>query len=235
MNEIIFTLDESCPWVNEEYYPVPAAKLLPDWYKEMKGHYAESSKDAVEVQATQTMKRCMPVFDSIAAGYLIKTYTDVEVKMKDGFHQFKWAQESPIETITMHPEFQVKGYKSLSLPVGAPKIQSPWGIKTPKGYSCLFISPMHRPKIGITILEGVVDTDGYNASVQFPFLVDEGFEGIIPAGTPVVQVIPFKREDWKIKIGDDKERKQNAMIHSLLRSVWINGYRNKWRKPKTYL
>jgi hypothetical protein len=94
---------------------------------------------------------------------------------------------------------------------------------------------MHRPKIGVTILEGIVDTDGYNAAVQFPFIIDEGFEGIIPAGTPIVQVIPFKREDWKMQIGNDQDRKHNLMVHNLLRSVWINGYRNKWRKPKTYL
>ena len=29
-----------------------------------------------------------------------------------------------------------------------------------------------------------------------PFFIIKGFEGLIPAGPPYAQIIPFKREDW---------------------------------------
>jgi hypothetical protein len=42
-----------------------------------------------------------------------------------------------------------------------------------------------------SILPGIVDADHFKLSVQFPFLLQAGFEGVIPAGTPVAQIIPI--------------------------------------------
>ena len=54
---------------------------------------------------------------------------------------------------------------------------------------------MHRESV-FTIMDGIVDTDSYNALVNFPFFLNDwSYEGLIPAGTPMAQVIPFKRED----------------------------------------
>jgi hypothetical protein len=36
-----------------------------------------------------------------------------------------------------------------------------------------------------------------------PFFVVKGFTGIIPAGTPYAQMLPFKRENWESEINDD--------------------------------
>ena len=32
---------------------------------------------------------------------------------------------------------------------------------------------------------------------NLPFFLKSGFEGIIPAGTPIYQILPYKREDWQ--------------------------------------
>ena len=234
MEKIIFTLEQGNEWIPKEYYPVPAAKLVPDWYKKMPSSYAKDRSDTSELRDTQTMKRCMPIIDAITGGYIIKTFTDLHVKNDGENLSFNWAQDYH-ETITFHPEFQVKGYKDLSLPNGAPKLRNPWGIQTPSGYSCLFISPMHRPSCGIKILEGIVDTDGYLAPVQFPFLVDKNFTGLIPAGTPVVQVVPFKRTSFRMEIGAEQEKEKLSSGLRLLKSTFVNGYRNKWRVHKDYL
>ena len=234
MNKIVFTLDFNDEWIPKEFYPVPGVKAVPDWYKEMKTSYADNPKEPRDVSQSQTIKRCMPVLDAITTGYIIKTHTDIFVKNEDGVTSFEWSQDFR-DTITFHSAYQLVNYKNLDLPNGAPKIRNPWGIKTPKGYSCLFINPLHRPACGITILEGIVDTDGYTNSVQFPFLVDEGFTGTIPAGTPVVQVIPFKRASFRMEFGGVEERKKNLAVNHLLRSSWLNGYRNRWRANKDYL
>jgi len=234
MNEIVFTLDFSDEWIPKEYYPVPAVKAVPDWYKDMKTSYAENKTESFEVRASQTIKRCMPVLDAITGGYIIKLHTDIYVSDENGVPTFKWPSDTK-ETITFHPAQQVINYRNLDLPHGAPKLRNPWGIKTPKGYSCLFISPLHRPACGIKILEGIVDTDKYTNSVQFPFLVDKDFVGTIPAGTPIAQVIPFKRDSFRMRIGDIKEREENHLVARLLTSTWINGYRHKFRTNKDYL
>jgi hypothetical protein len=232
--KITFTLDYGSEWIPEEYYPVPGVKAVPEWYKKMKTSFADNKTEGREVQDSQTIKRCMPVLDAITTGYIIKTHTDLTVKNIDGVLSFEWAYDTS-DTVSFHPAYQVINYRNLDLPNGAPKLRNPWGIKTPKGYSCLFFSPPHRPACGIRILEGIVDTDLYTNSVQFPFLIDDGFTGTIPAGTPVVQVIPFKRDSFRMMFGKAKERKQNDGVARLLRSTWINGYRHKFRASKDYL
>jgi hypothetical protein len=45
---------------------------------------------------------------------------------------------------------------------------------------------------------------------------DPMFEGLIPKGTPVAQVIPFKRDKWKMKIGSKKEIEEQNKISTKL-------------------
>lgn len=232
--KITFTLDFGSEWIPKEYYPVAGVKAVPEWYKQMETSYAQKKTEPLEIRETQTIKRCMPVLDAITAGYILKLHTDLYITNKDNVLEFKWANDTQ-DTVTFHAGYQLVNYRDLDLPNGAPKLRNPWGIKTPKGYSCLFIPPTHRPACGIRILEGYVDTDSYTNAVQFPFLVDEGFEGTIPAGTPIAQVIPFKRDNFRMEFGDDADRVENNKVNMLLRSTWINGYRHKFRASKNYL
>jgi hypothetical protein len=47
-----------------------------------------------------------------------------------------------------------------------------------------------------TISAAIVDSDQFNAPGNIPFFLKEGFEGIIPEGTPFAQIIPIKRASW---------------------------------------
>jgi hypothetical protein len=231
MKEIIFTLDFGDEHLPEKYYPVPAKNMIPEWYKKMVSFHADEN-NAIK-KSTQTMKRCMPVFDSFTAGYLILTHSDITVSVENGITDYKWAYDTG-DLITFHDGRQMIGYRGFDLPMGAPKLKNPWGIKTPKGYSCYFMPPPHRNPSGLRILEGVVDTDTYTNSVQFPFLLDEGFVGDIPAGTPIAQVIPFKRDNFKMSIGSNADRTANHAAMRLAKSTWLNGYRNFFRQEKNY-
>ena len=230
--EIIFTLQFGDEAIPEQYYPIPAEKNIPAWYKNMVTYYDKSS--AVQKRESQTIKRCMPVFDAFTAGYLMLTHTAINIGYDENkMLKIDWANDT-LDAVTFHGAHQLVGYRGLDLPTGAPKLRNPWGIKTPKGYSCYFMPPAHREKIGIRILEGYVDTDTYNNSVQFPFLIDEGFEGEIPAGTPIAQVIPFKRDNFKMKIGGVEERVKTNLDYRFVRSQWINNYRNHFRQDKSF-
>ena len=113
-----------------------------------------------------------------------------------------------------------------------PKWINPWGIKTPKGYSIFIKNLPHRESI-FTILEGVVDTDEYHVPVNFPFVInDVNFEGLIPAGTPIAQILPFKRENWKMTSGLKENFKNIKAVP--YRTSFSNMYRNKFRKEKKY-
>jgi hypothetical protein len=38
--------------------------------------------------------------------------------------------------------------------------------------------------------------------INFPFFLKKDFNGIIKAGTPIIQAIPFKRETWDMEVID---------------------------------
>jgi hypothetical protein len=71
-----------------------------------------------------------------------------------------------------------------------------WAIELPEGYSALYTTPFNRFDLPFLMTTGIVDNDKINLPGTMPFFIIKGFEGVIPAGTPYAQIIPFKREDW---------------------------------------
>lgn len=216
--------------ISEEYYPEPSKNNIPSWYKETKP-YSSDNKYGYGSVKNSTIKKCMPVFDAMSSGYVIKLHSDIYVKYNGVGYEFKPALDS-INIIDFHPKKQVENYpfnkEMYSL---LPKITNPWGIKTKSGYSSLIIPPMHRENI-IGILPGVVDTDKYNAPVNLPFVINKDrYTGIVKAGTPIAQVIPFKRDTWSMLIEEDLEVDKKTATKIL--SVFYNGYKDMfWNKKE---
>lgn len=129
-----------------------------------------------------------------------------------------------------HPLEQLGSFKFTN---GIPnnsifKVLSPWSYKTPKGWSILFKTPANR-EYDIHFFEAVVDTDMYHHQINFPLQWTGKEKGVfdIPAGTPFIQAIPFKRtEDLDFKIGDAEK----AVLH---RSKFMDVYKTFfWHKRK---
>ncbi len=98
----------------------------------------------------------------------------------------------------------------------------------------MFVPPMHRESL-FTILPGIVDTDDYYSPVNFPFVVnDPEFEGMIPKGTPIAQVIPFKRESWTMQFGGEKEIKEESKNIKTLETKFFDRYKNMFWHRKEY-
>jgi hypothetical protein len=229
-NKIIFidTFD-----INQDFCPQPSKNFIPEWYKKTNPYLTKEIKPISGGVFPMTIKKCLPVFDSIIAGYTITTFVDVYVlldKNEDNkeIQRYTWPTLDPIgfhpiEQASLHPQ-------QNGLPF--PKWMNPWSIKTPKGYSVLIKNPSHSDSI-FTILEGIVDTDDYNIPINFPFTMkDKNFEGLIPAGTPIAQIIPFKRENWKMQI--EKMIDSKKITTRAFKSSFSNFYRNEFRKDKKY-
>lgn len=211
--------------------PKPANQFVPDWYKQLESYTNGFKKPNGNGESTGTIKKCMPVFDAITSGYIITLPADVYVSQRNGQPYFEW---STMGLIKFHQVEQAPTHPNRNGHMAYPKWINPWSIKTPKGYSTLFVQPFHRESV-FTILPGVVDTDTYTAPVNFPFVLnDVTFEGMIPKGTPIAQVIPFKRESWQMKVGTDKELKQQAEVTNKLQTKFFDRYKNMFRSPKEY-
>jgi hypothetical protein len=211
--------------VADEYAPKPAMRFIPEWYKKMESYFPkEKTPDSLP-----TIKKCIPVLDAITAGYIIVSPCDIYVSFKDGEPNYNSAIPNLIQH---HPRKQ--GYKHPNVnDFNFPKWINPWAIKTPKGYSCLFIPPMHNPNPWFSILEGIVDTDTYSSSVNFPFVLKNPTdEFLIPAGTPIAQVIPFKRDEWKSEFSDNQ--KIPSKINTYLASHFFDRYKHLFWNRKSY-
>lgn len=116
------------------------------------------------------------------------------------------------------------------------KLNNPWCIKTPKGWSVQIKNPANNFENDVHILEGVVDTDEYGAPVLFPFVWTgtEAGEFVIPKGTPIAQIIPFKREKISLRIKETDEDRIKV-THEKLKNRIFNRYKLEfWHKRKKY-
>jgi hypothetical protein len=228
--------------------PQPASNFIPNWYKNMESYTSKEKKPNGSGGTNATIKRCMPVYDAMTAGYIITLPADVYVSIKeyeprDGktgelvedlpvkkYQHFEWSNFGLINfhSIEQAPEHPARNEHPYA------KWMNPWAIKTPKGYSTLFVQPMHRKAL-FTIMPGIVDTDEYFAPVNFPFTInDPNFEGFISKGTPIAQVIPFKREGWQMKIGSNKEFEEQYNITQKLKTKFFDRYKSMFWNRKEY-
>jgi hypothetical protein len=210
--------------------PKPASKIIPEWYKNTSSYTNDEKKPTGAGGTSATVKRCMPVFDALVSGYIIESPADVYVTAKDGGQWFEW---SDFGLISFHPIDQAPEHPAKNgFPY--PKWTNPWAISTPKGYSTLFVQPFHRESV-FTILPGIVDTDQYTPAVNFPFVInDPTFEGLIPKGTPIAQVIPFKRDSWTMELGTQQDLEAQAKVSKKLQSKFFDRYKSMYWSKKEY-
>ena len=180
--------------------PYPAVKQLPKWFTNMKPYenipnFPNDGKAHFRnTMANQTFKKCVPMLDSLSSGYIFPLWTDVMVEQENGIPQIYWK--------TTNNVFALHGASSRTIPAPAGydqvvyKYINCWIPQTPKGYSCLITSPFGYNNNPFHAITAIVDTDRSTLELIFPVWVKTGFEGIVEKGTPMVQVIPFKRDDW---------------------------------------
>ena len=223
-NEILFTTDETFKDV-EEMRPIPAARHMPEWFKKLPIHGV----------GKLNIKGCQPVQDALTSGYLLRLTQDMEIvynyfdreigkkiiKINFSAENIHFYHNLLQTDPKSHSNIQVGGEDSFlaqnNSPGGAspiPKILNPFEISTPPGYSCLFTPPLLREEDYFNIIPAVVDTDTYHQNINFPFIFNQhkypSYKKIFKRGMPYAQVIPFKRNSWKMKIKYEKDYKGPA-------------------------
>lgn len=193
--------------------PLPAKKALPEWFRRL---------PAIDPQARSvsnnglTVKRCMPFLDALATGWVLPIAATVRLHIKDGGKTVDAGWEFDRVMVSNHGAHQVAGNSREPRPPC--KFHNYWSIRTPPGWSCLFLPPLNRPDAPFECLAGIVDTDTYAAPVHFPFfaVADDGLH-VVEKGTPLVQVIPFRRDDViekaEIRAETAAEQNERTTIH----------------------
>ena len=184
--------------------PVPSYTKIPDWFKSIKPEIKMSKDEMLEATGcpsrySGTVKKCVPVLDSFTSGYLICLPQDLEIKKVDDHHFVFWPMDRPTSKFMTYEE----PYRLSSFIIPKDHDPYPWrvntgySIQTPKGYSTLITHPFNRFDLPFQTMTGIIDTDGLVLDNVVTLFFHKDFEGIIEKGTPIAQLLPFKRDNWK--------------------------------------
>ena len=215
--------------------PTPAIKHIPDWYKDLPPFTNGDTKLRFPFDFgthNTGLKRCIPFLDAMTAGYIFVLDDDIYVEQTSSGPTMRW--KSPVDMITMHSPEQ---YEGIPTPKGYHSLVGKWHneyrLETSPGYSMMFMHPVNRFDLPFRTITGFVDTDSYSSPVQFPFFLEEGFEGMIESGTPVAQMIPVKRDSWESNLGKYDKDESYKIDRGFSRTFAGSYKKNFWNK-KSY-
>lgn len=180
--------------------PAPAIKTIPEWYRKAlrfvpdaaTGKPLEMPNGAGKIP---TFKACPALFDVMGTGYVYRTPCDIEF-MEDN--------DGVVHARVLDP--QCSNFLIEREPL--PQFVTPagyhhkhfawwpdWAIELPPGYSALYVHPLNRFELPFLTTSGIIDNDRLHMPGTMPFFFLKGMSGILPAGTPYSQIIPFRREN----------------------------------------
>jgi hypothetical protein len=218
---------------NEHLWMPPIAttkSVTPEWYKNI----LPADSNIKSLPAALNIKSCVPFLDTLISGYIMPLPMDIAVKIdENGYPLITWSgKDFPI--INTRDGSEAPG---LPTPQGYHTMHFIWStmsaFKLPKGYSALITHPLNRYDLPFITLSGIVDADSIMHQGNIPFYIKDGFEGLIKAGTPMFQIIPFKRDEWKLEEepGLFKIGSANGTKSQFNTMGWYK--KNQWKK-KTY-
>lgn len=172
--------------------PIPANSALPDWYEDMERSFEHETEDGT--RAVKTVTQCIPFLDAMTMGWILPLADDLHVTTtEDGETKFYWSFHKQL--VHRQPARQLGPGMSEIPEDTIVQFRGFWYAVAPEGYSILITSPLNRFEPRFRPTSGVVDVDSFLTGLNSVVLWEDGsYEGVIEKGTPVVQVIPFKRD-----------------------------------------
>lgn len=211
---------------------VPAAEVKAPWMKKQSSNKPD-----------EKFLKCPGMFDYSRTGYIITAYTDIHIKANKAGIVFKI--EPPHLSPQEHKMMQPSPFNPKLVEGCAPvddtvakvvyKIPLPWSIYTKKGYSAyLMPALMHGSYTDkLFVYPGVVDYDDFH-TINFVFSPLKECEFVIPAGTPLLHVIPFKREDMTAECGRATQEEIDRHFFGMPSRAIKNYYRRFLSQRKVF-
>ena len=227
--------------------PKPAKLYIPEWYKESPSFInTDNSSYTNKLSFDQrgipssTIKTCIPFLDTFLFGYIQETWCDIFVEYKGDelIYHYSYTPDLTDPIISHRPiEVAVK----MPAPAGFNSNvlfhwSRVWNPVLPKGYSSLITHPFNRDDLPFKCVSGIIDSDKYFLNGKVGFFIKENFTGLIPKGTPMYQIIPFKKESWKTKdfISKNKISRMIQEQKHEIQSVFSGGYKKKYWNKKDF-
>jgi len=217
--------------------PKPSREYMPEWYKSMPAFQAgKPSFNDKNGITDRTIKMCMPFADSLSMGYIQETWQEINFafeEIEEGKLSFNYYYPTKPDIMGIRNQ----GINHYPIPDEFYQFELTWHPvwipQLPKGYSAIITHPFNRTDLPFYTLTGIIDCDTYNHSEEgsnLPFLLKNNFTGIIPIGTPMYQIIPFRRDSWKSESNEYNPELQIHSIQKLRKHFWGGYKKNNWIK-----
>lgn len=216
--------------------PRPARNYIPDWYRKIPSTVNKKNEVNPRTQEKEhTVKACVPILDAFTSGYIQELVMDIDVQRSGvGAVAFYWPRQNPWEPVRAprHPA----GMSGFVHPDGYDNNPylwvQPFEFNVPKGYSILITHPLNRHDLPFITMSAIIDADAFPQRAEVTFYLKNDFSGVMKRGTPIFQVIPFKREKWESEVVPYNESLRMKWVN-LSRNVFGGAYRdNFWHKKE---
>lgn len=225
--------------------PTPAYRSIPEWWKNMPRYNFEIENGNIPSGLVHrdrgTIRSCPAVNDALNFGYTLFNPMDIFIDTTDEKTILWYVPEINLSVtgsdensyVGFHLDDQLPEFNNdPSFHKHVIKINTFFGIKTDPGYSCWITHPIERNELPFRIIDAIIDTDKYASRFPYSFFIKKNFKGVIKAGTPLIQVIPFKREDFSMSI-IDKDNDDILKTDTALKINFNNGYKKLfWTRKK---
>ena len=177
--------------------PKPAAKYVAEWFK--KCPVELESRDPSGAKSMGA-KRCIPMLDAMSLGYVIPLQADLHIQTNEDKTHIEITNPPSMKICEFHDIKQLGETTAPGFPTSPLKFINYWVIKTAPGWSTMITPLVNQFDGHFTCLSGLVDTDRYPKEINFPAAWHTpNFDGLLPAGTPLVVVHPVKRSSIPTK------------------------------------
>jgi hypothetical protein len=230
------------PWLKKdsEHRPSPIKTTIPEWYKDMdrflKNEQTDEYYENPEFPYGKwiTWKGCPALFDVMTTGYVFKTPCDIEFFLDDNGKIRCVVLDEKYKDFCTEREPLLGFYQPDGYYIEHFAWFFDWGFEAPEGYSALFIPPINRFDLPFTSTGGIIDIDKTTQPGSFPFFIKDGWTGRLEAGTPIMQMIPFKRENWEAEYVEQNESTITKIMQTVSKKYRIanGGYykNNVWQR-----
>ena len=140
---------------SDRYFkPQPAKKVIPEWFKKL----SVGTEHINPTLPRTTAKSCVPLADMITSGYIIFNEFETDLLHVDTVKDPYYYENSDVPCTIKHRDARAArlGFENVHLHDHAQcpmpniqnkdffKIYNTWMVKTPPGYSCLFMQPFYH-------------------------------------------------------------------------------------------
>lgn len=212
-----------------------------EWFKKNQQDFSQNKKEFIRpTKRRVSLNRCPGIFGIMGSGWVQRAWQDISIETNGDGENFSWATPADQKEmglgssgvrdyVSAHMDLQQlysNDFRNLRSIV---KIQSPWSVRIPEGYTLLAI-PMPYPdhsdyEAAFGTFKG--GPAPHQLSVQLRWYVKDAV-CLIPAGTPLQQYILVKDEkvDTVVRASEEKDEVDLNTAIMALHNSFASKYAN---------